>query len=460
MSALPAAFVRQMSQLLPPDEWAALQAALLEPAPVSIRLNPHKQPADPALLPVSAAPVPWHPRGQYLPERPVFTLDPLLHAGAYYVQEASSMLLREALKQLFTAPQTLKILDLCAAPGGKSTLLATPELAHLQVQLTANEVIRSRSGILRENLERWGCADAAVSSAEAAEWANLPDWFDVVLVDAPCSGEGMFRKDPQAMGEWSPEHVQLCAARQKSILADAVQTLAPGGCLLYSTCTYNSAENANNITWLQQELGLELVPLNFPAHWGLVPAGGGYQCFPHRVRGEGFFLAALRKPDAPVRKRSIPTAFRQIKPLAKQLRPALDAWIAHPDALRYYTLPTGEVLAFPAERAAEFLLFDHLLKHKWLGAVIGAFKGKDFAPSHGLAMSGWLHPEVQRWALTREQSLIYLKKETFDTEQLPFTGWAATTFAGLPLGWVKMLPNRFNNYFPPERRIRMDIGVV
>jgi 16S rRNA C967 or C1407 C5-methylase (RsmB/RsmF family)/NOL1/NOP2/fmu family ribosome biogenesis protein len=457
MSVLPAAFVRQMSQLFTPVEWADFQAALAEPVPVSIRLNPSKTPDDPTLLPVTDSAIPWHPQGFYLPERPVFTLDPLLHAGAYYVQEAASMLLREAIRQLpLDTQRPLKVLDLCAAPGGKSTLLASLELP-LDIHLTANEVIRNRTSILRENLERWGAAQAAVTSADAAEWAKLPDWFDMVLVDAPCSGEGMFRKDPQAIGEWSPEHVQHCAARQKSILADVVTTLAPGGWLIYSTCTYNSAENADNVTWLQQEMGLELSALEFPANWGLMPAGGGFQCFPHRVKGEGFFFAALRKPDAPCKKVNIPAQFRQLKPLSKQQLPALADWVADPNALRFFTLPGGEVLAFPTERETEFLILDHLLKHKWLGTVIGEFKGKDFAPAHGLAMSGWLHPDVRRWALTREQSLIFLKKETFDAD-LPFTGWTAATFSGLTLGWAKLLPNRFNNYFPPERRIRMEIG--
>jgi 16S rRNA C967 or C1407 C5-methylase (RsmB/RsmF family)/NOL1/NOP2/fmu family ribosome biogenesis protein len=442
-----------MQALLSPAEWSEFEAALHQPPPVSIRLNPAKHPDDLALLPAASSPIPWHPEGRYLAERPVFTLDPLLHAGAYYVQEASSMLLHAALTQALDLSKPLKILDLCAAPGGKSTLLSG-----LTNRLTANEVIRSRVSILRENLERWG-AVAAVGSAEAEEWAEgAPEWFDVVVADAPCSGEGLFRKDPDAVAEWSPDNVALCAGRQRRILAAAVEALAPGGVLAYSTCTYNRAENEDNTAWLAKELGLEFLPLTLPAEWGVLATEGGYRCLPHRVQGEGFFLCLLRKPagDTP-RRTNVPSAFRSLKPLAKNQLPEMDRWLSHPSDLRFFQTPNGEVLALPAAREEEFLLLDKCLKNKWFGVQVGEFKGKDFTPHHALALSGLAATSLPRLDLSREQALIFLKKETFDVPDNAPRGWALACYGGLPLGWVKVLPNRLNNYLPPERRIRMSL---
>ena len=215
-----------MQELLDPAAYPAFLAALQEPAPVSIRLNPAKP--SPSGLPLSTlAPVPWHPRGCYLPERPVFTLDPAFHAGAYYVQEASSMFLYAALRQTADFSRPLRALDLCAAPGGKSTLLA--DMLNPAGLLVANEVIRPRTAILRENLEKWGVPNLAVSGAEVEEYAALEDFFDVVVTDAPCSGEGLFRKDPDAVKEWSPASVELCWGRQRRILAAAVSDMSVHG---------------------------------------------------------------------------------------------------------------------------------------------------------------------------------------------------------------------------------------
>ncbi|MEO6758980.1 MAG: RsmB/NOP family class I SAM-dependent RNA methyltransferase, partial [Saprospiraceae bacterium] len=241
---LPPPFERQMQVLLG-AAWPNFAAALGTPAPVSIRLNPAKHLPEP-LLPTEAA-VPWHPQGRYLAERPVFTLDPGFHAGGYYVQEASSMFLYEALRQTVDFSKKLNVLDLCAAPGGKSTLLA--DLVGPDSLLVANELIRSRVNSLRENLEKWGAPNVAVTSGEAGDFAGLEGFFDLIVADAPCSGEGLFRKDPAAMGEWSPAAVELCSLRQQRILSEVLPALAPGGILVYSTCTYNTAENEAQVEW-------------------------------------------------------------------------------------------------------------------------------------------------------------------------------------------------------------------
>lgn len=446
-------------QALLPEEYPAFLASLQEPAPVSIRLNPGKIGGGADRLFPGATPVPWHPEGYYLPERPVFTLDPLFHAGAYYVQEASSMFLQEALRQTLPVSRPLNILDLCAAPGGKSTLLASlmPEGSLLM----ANEVIRQRAGILRENLEKWGNAHVAVSNTEADSFGALEGWFDLIVTDAPCSGEGLFRKDPDAVREWSPAHVEFCAARQKRILSDVLPALAPGGILVYSTCTYNPQEDEENAAWLARTFDLTALTLSIPREWGIAEASPGHHFYPHRLRGEGFYLALFRKKDGEQRKSQPPTVFRSLKPLPKALQPLLHDWFEQPGDFRFMQTPSGDVLALPAVLESVYLTLDKTLSaHKWFGLYAGSFKGNDFIPSHALALSTALAPTPPHVDLSREEALRYLKKEVFDLPAgAPSKGWVLARHQGLHLGWLKALPNRWNNYLPPERRIRMDLKI-
>lgn len=469
-ATLPPPFIRQMQALLG-AEWPLLESALSAPAPVSIRLNAQKtlnletpdQP-DPKqtgriahLLSLpNQRPIPWHPQGFYLPERPVFTLDPSFHAGAYYVQEASSMFVYEALRQTVDFSKALKVLDLCAAPGGKSTLMA--DLISADSLLLSNETIRPRTASLRENLERWGNPNVGVTSAEVEEFAALEDWFDVILADAPCSGEGLFRKDPDAMREWSLPQVEFCAGRQRRILAAAVKALAPGGVLLFSTCTYNAQENTENVQWMAKTFDLDPISLQIPSEWGISQSEWGCQFYPHKLQGEGFFLAAFRKKAGESKKHSPAVQFKSIKPLSKSLIPQAQSWISKTADARFYLSPSGEVLALPAVLESQYLQLDKFFKTKWFGTTIGEFKGKDFVPHHALALSLWASTDLSAVDLSRDQALLFLKKETFDPPPGAPKGWALARFQGLNLGWVKILPNRLNNYLPQERRIRMAIG--
>ncbi len=474
LPTLPPPFIRQMQGLLG-AEWPLLEAALQTQPPVSIRLNPRKtldigqltldSPNPPIhqspisqfpKFSISQFPIPWHPQGFYLSERPVFTLDPLFHAGAYYVQEASSMFIYEALRQTVDLSKPLKVLDLCAAPGGKSTLML--DMISPDSLLVSNETIRPRTGPLRENLERWGSPNVAVTSGEVEEFAQMEDWFDVVLADAPCSGEGLFRKDPDAMREWSLPQVEFCAGRQRRILAAAVQALKPGGILLFSTCTYNAQENSENADWLTKNFDLQPITLEIPSEWGIVQTDFGCQFYPHKLQGEGFFLAVFRKKESIAKKHSPLGMYKSIKPLSKNLVPQAAAWLSHTAEARFFLTPSGEVLALPANLEPDFLLLDKFLKTKWFGTNIGEFKGKDFIPSHALALSQWASPDLHAVDLTREQALLFLKKETFDPPSGAPLGWTLARFEGMNLGWLKILPNRLNNYLPQERRIRMAIG--
>jgi len=445
---LPDAFLSQMQALLG-NEITDFRASLLLPPPVSVRLNPAKPTTSPM---ASGEAVPWCAAGRYLPMRPVFTLDPLFQAGAYYAQEAASMLVDFALRQAVDLSNPLRVLDLCAAPGGKTTLLAAA--LHPDSLLLCNEVIRSRVAILKENVQKWGLPNIHVSHHDPEDFADLAGFFDVILIDAPCSGEGLFRKDPAAANEWSPESVQLCAGRQKRILAAAAPLLKPNGTLIYCTCTYNDAENQENAAFIGQDLGFEETELTMPASWGLVRRKRGYQCYPHRVRGEGFFLSVFKNRRGTDLNTSV-YAFRSMKALHhKDVRLVKD-WLHDSADYAFFIKPNQEIVAVLACQVADLKILDKALSTKGLGVEIGTIKGKDFIPSHALALSTAVARDMPTIDLSASESLRFLKKENLLLDAPK--GWLLVTHQGLGLGWVKNLGNRVNNYLPKEWRIRMEI---
>lgn len=293
-----------MRQLLGDEEYIQFAGSLDTPCPTSIRLNPQKVNAEVmdelhAEYGIDASSrVAWCQDGYYLASRPTFTLDPLLHAGAYYVQEASSMFISHIIEQ-YMSERPLSALDLCAAPGGKSTLLAStlPEGS----TLIANEVVPKRAKILEENMAKWGSERVTVTSRQARFFGQMPSAFDLILCDVPCSGEGMFRKDEGAVSEWSKANVDMCWRRQRDIVSDVWEGLKPGGFMIYSTCTYNTLENEENVRWIATELGADILPCNPLPEWnikGNLLPGADFDCchfMPHLTRGEGFFCALLRK---------------------------------------------------------------------------------------------------------------------------------------------------------------------
>ncbi len=436
-----AAFSVQMEAILG-QEWPAFAQALSKPPPLSIRVNPYKWegPATHDGL------VPWCKNGYFLAQRPVFTLDPRWHAGAYYVQEASSMLLAEALAQTADLERPLIALDLSAAPGGKSTLMAA--MLSSDSFLLANEVIRSRYHILRQNLVRWGLPNVAISNHDPADFAPLSGFFDLILVDAPCSGEGLFRKDPGAMEEWSPEQVTFCAARQRRILADAVHLLAPGGVLIYSTCTYNHAENSANAEWLLSQAGLEYISLSLPASYGVQEMPFGYQCFPHRVRGEGFFLACFRKPGRVATRQGSPIHKARTSRYADITAP----WFRDPSGFTFLEKDHGQIYAIAARIAHFYFEISQVLRRIEPVLETGTIKQGALIPAHALALSTKLNTDIPTVAMDTEQAIRYLRKEDPLLDAVP-RGWMIATWEGHPLGWVKGLGNRVNNYFPKEWRI-------
>lgn len=460
---LPASFADRTRSLLGDEEYNKLADALNDEQPVSIRLNEAKLPgASFSLFHGCAGRVPWSSTGCYLDRRLTFTFDPLFHAGCYYVQEASSMFVEQALKQ-YVGETPAVMLDLCAAPGGKSTharsVLPAGSL------LVANEVIRNRSQILAENLTKWGHPGVVVTNNDPADFADLEDFFDVILTDVPCSGEGMFRKDPVAVSEWSPENVDICWQRQRRIVSDIWSSLKPGGLLIYSTCTYNTKEDEENIRWIRDEFGAEILPVNVSDDWnitGNLLAGDdfpAYRFLPHRTKGEGFFLAALRKPEADsLQTRYKSTSAQGKKKVAsgvsKEQLAVARGWLLSPDDYELSVNGTN-ITAFPKDYLPELSSLQQSLRVIQAGVALAEVKGKDLIPSHALAMSQVLRDDIfPREEVSYEQAIAYLRKEAIVLSAEAPRGYVLLTYTNIPLGFVKNIGNRANNLYPQEWRIR------
>jgi 16S rRNA C967 or C1407 C5-methylase (RsmB/RsmF family)/NOL1/NOP2/fmu family ribosome biogenesis protein len=449
MSLLPRSLLHNLESV-PGFDSAAFEAVHASGEQVtSIRLNPAK----PVLLDdewVIAGQVPWCPHGRYLASRPSFTLDPRLHAGAYYVQEASSMFLWHALEK--TAGETMgkKVLDLCAAPGGKSSLLASYFQDGL---LVSNEVIKPRVNILAENLSKWGRSHVIVTNNDPAHFQALENYFDVMVVDAPCSGSGLFRKDPGAIAEWSEANVLLCSQRQQRILADALPALKEDGLLIYATCSYSPEEDEQIADWLCSKMEMESIALDVPAEWGIVEtvssetAAYGYRFYPDRLKGEGFFMAVFRKKTGSSsgywKEQSLPMASKQEAALINDFIPMPASFSLFKQADSIRTIEQQWLAALQVLAKALYI--------RKAGIEIGAIKGKDLVPAHELALGSLPLDKLPGIELNKEQALQYLRRKDFSADAVK--GWNLIRYCGLPLGWVKVLPNRINNYYPAEWRI-------
>lgn len=413
-------------------------------APVSVRVNPNKAQSN---LPFSH-PVSWSSLGFYLTERPIFTLDPLFHAGCYYPQEAGSMFIQNVLEQL-NISRNSTILDLCAAPGGKSTLISS--WMDKSGFLVSNEIIPSRNAILRENITKWGNVNITITGNQPKDFQKLPSFFDVILVDAPCSGEGMFRKDPNSRLEWSAGNVQMCANRQREIVEDVWDSLKQGGYLIYSTCTLNHFENEDNVRWICDNLDAEICEIKLPESVISGIDGIGSYFAPGYTQSEGFFCAILRKCSSAHSK--IKTKLR-LKKLSHSSLKHLNEYVDLTD-LQIYETKHGISACYNWHLEKTELIFSQLNCTK-LGVELGIPYIKKFEPSHELALSYLALTEVCRNDLSREQALSYLKGETFllDNDK---KGFQIVSYKNQSLGWINHLGNRFNNMYPKEWRIRMKI---
>lgn len=406
---LPSGFKENMERLLGAEAGDFFNAMQRPPA-TSVRLNSRK-PSDAF---AGCRQVAWCSEGRYLDSRPVFTLDPLLHAGAYYVQDASSMIYHAVAGNVERClaegagcvPENLalRVLDMCAAPGGKTTAMI--DAFADGTRIVANEYVTRRAGILRENLAKWGYPHASVTNSDSSRFARSGDTFDIVAVDAPCSGEGMMRKEPEAVAQWSPQLVEKCASLQREILTNAAATVAPGGFLIYSTCTFNRQENEENVEFVRDTLGLEPYDPEFPEEWGIgrgiateIPA---YRFMPHITEGEGLFMAVFRKKG--------------------EFEPRVTPGVRN-------------------VRAA--------------GKTVKAGASADVPPIEEILSVGF---DISRWPvaeLSLDDALAYLRREAVRLSPDMPKGIVMMSYKGLLLGPAKNIGSRANNLYPKQWRILM-----
>ena len=399
MTQLPAVFTEKTRQLMGDERFERYLKSFEEPVPVSIRLNPQKTEG---LQVIDGEQAPWCRNGYYLKQRPNFTFDPLFHAGCYYVQEAASMFLDEVLRQCISLTSHLSpltSLDLCAAPGGKSTLLraALPE----DCVLYSNEPIRNRASILLENVTQWGYDNHYVTNAYPKDYRKSKMKFDIILCDVPCSGEGMFRKDEATIREWSPQQVEKCWQLQRDIVSDAWRCLNDGGLLIYSTCTFNTKENEENIRWMLSEFDdAQIVPIETKPEWNITGSllngfnEPVYRFIPGISRGEGLFMCVLSKGES-LTVRSRRTASPK-----------------------------------PSDRKSEAVGLKPLISDVTLQA-------SDI--------------NVE---LTYAQAMAYLRHEALVLPEDTPRGLVNVCFMGHPLGLIKNIGTRANNLYPKEWKIK------
>lgn len=417
---LPKEFVEYSRRLMGDELFSKFSESLSGEQPTSIRINRRKcseqQLSD---LIGNGEKVAWCSDGYYLPRRPAFTSDPRLHAGWYYVQEASSMFLHRVISQLVKHP--VEMLDMCAAPGGKSTtaLAALPDGSHL----VCNEPIRTRANILAENIQKWGYTNVMVTNNYPEDIARSGMTFDVILCDVPCSGEGMFRKDEGAVVEWSTQKVKQCATLQREIVAEAWRCLKDGGLFVYSTCTFNAHEDEENVEWICSELGA--TPINIETHDDECIMGSlvesiklpVYRFIPGVTRGEGLFMAVLRKGSLSS---------------------------VHPQ---------GEGVSHKKDSSKK--KHDSHLHILYDGIPECVRKGKDTIPPHALALS--VDFDAKKYPIVEVDyptAISYLRREAIVLPAEAPRGYVVVEYNGARLGFAKNIGNRANNLYPQEWRIK------
>jgi len=461
---LPIAFIDDMRQVLLTSELEDFLHALTEgEQPTSIRINKDKEGIHPSSFTPNPSslttPVPWCATGLYLNERPQFTLDPLLHGGAYYVQEASSQFVTHVIRHILSlsSSEPITALDLCASPGGKSTALLS--VLPKDSVLVSNEIDRKRSRILAENIQKWGNPNVCVTGNAPADFGRIKEAFDIIVTDVPCSGEGMFRKDAGAIAEWNPAKVRECASLQKQIVSDIWQCLKPGGFLIYSTCTFNVHEDEENLQYIHDELGGEILPIPTETAWNIHPALTGSfapdikpesacRFMPHYTQGEGLFMALIRKSDTDT---CNPGKKKPVSPLKSKLT---TDWVNIEGTVLQSADGTLNFIPQPLMSIYQQLV-DNKLYLLSAGVELGIQKGKDLQPAHALALSTALcRDRFETADLDLETALNYLRREAIVLPSDVARGYVLLTYQDLPLGFVKNIGNRCNSLYPTEWRIR------
>ena len=439
---LPEAFIDQLRELLP-EEWEALAKAITSSEPsVAVRVNEARG----VSVPECTERVPWCEQGFYLGDRPAFTFDTDWHAGRYYVQDASSMFIAHVIRSFIHEP--VCYLDLCAAPGGKTTaaIQALPQGS----MTVANEIMPPRARVLADNIIRWGDPRCVVTSNAPAQVGKLTRFFDVIAADVPCSGEGMMRKDDEAVSQWSPGLVEQCVQRQREILAGVWPALRPGGLLIYSTCTYNCQENEDIAEFIVHELGATSLEVPVEDCWNIHPAIGSdchcYRFMPHRVNGEGLFMAVFRKNG------DMPRELPRIKDkTSKKADETGKDWLACPD--EYAIEQQGDLsIAVPLDIRREIVTLRASLNVLHAGIELATVMGRKVMPHHALAMStARAEGAFPVCEVDYPTVLRYLRGESISVDGP--RGHVLIAHEGAVLGFANNLGNRANNLYPKPQRI-------
>ncbi len=459
---LPAELIRSLSKLDHFDPNAFQSVHESGDQPVSVHMNPGKPILQKGSWPkeikeppfdISYA-VPWAEDAYYLASRPSFTLDPLFHAGLYYVQEASGMFVSFAIKKTADLTRNLRILDLCAAPGGKSTMLQS--LISEESLLVSNEVIKSRVPVLYQNMTKWGFANGIITNNDPIHFKKLPGFFDIILIDAPCSGSGLFRKDPEAAKNWNLDLVQLCSQRQRRIVADSWESLKEDGLLIYSTCSYSKEENEDILDMIFQQHSCISICLSPDPSWNIIEtkseksAAYGYRFYPDKVFGEGFFLSVIQKKHGIEHSHNTRKS-RSTERVSSSLEKQINMWIDE-KSLSY--LYVGEsILALPGTIMHEFETLKNNLYLKKAGIRLGKAGENELIPDHELALANFLKYDSSYIDVSKSDALNYLRGEPFEVNSGE-RGWKVVRYLGQRIGWVKMIEKRMNNYYPKSWRIR------
>ena len=462
---IPSKFLDRMECLLG-EEFPNFKAALGQKPNVSIRLNPNKKSplntGENNQLKIDSQ-VPWCRDAFYLQERPSFVFDPSFHCGSYYVQEASSMIIDHIFRSCLNLNQDLKVLDLCAAPGGKSSLVSS--LLSQESLIISNELVGSRARVLKENIDRWGPANSLISNGRADAYDGINNFFDAIVLDAPCSGEGMFRKHDLSIEQWSPKKIEELSGIQRELLASMAPLVKEKGIIIYSTCTHAPEEDEKNVEWfLNKYSEFELVSIELKENWGISnqiaaehypQINAAYRMFFHKARGEGFFFSVLRKKESSSGKfRKSKKQTLKLKPPNNKIKTQFLAYIQ--DCDKFEIRQEGdEIYALPKAHIEDILALDSQLKLIKRGVHLGTVKGKKWIPSHEFALSQIINKNAfEIIEVSHENALRYYKGMNLEIDYRGAQGWTLIAHNENILGWVKVLANRINNHLPKGWEIR------
>lgn len=457
---LPVKFIERIQNQFG-DESENFINALSQKPSLSIRYNPNKK------IDIDLKnKVPWTEFGYYLNERPTFTLDPLLHAGVYYVQDASSMFIEEALRQSIDLTKDLKILDLCAAPGGKTTSIAS--LITENSLIIANDVNRKRAEILKENIIKWGQNNIWVTSNETKSFTRIKNYFDVIILDAPCSGEGMFRKDDNAIEEWSENNVLFCANRQKEIIQDVWDSLKSDGILIYSTCTFSSLENEENVNWMFENFDCKSSNLDISKFEGIKEIYHkniyGYYFYPHKVNGEGLFISIIKKNESNISSSKQNNSKKLYKPFVA-INKNIKSLVENSIELKDNDILIDKeniIILLNKIYLTDFYYLNNLLYFRSVGVECFEIFGNKIKQMHSLSTYKNINIDnTNSIELNLNDALKYLKKEDLKIDFNNFKqGINLITYLGFGLGWLNVIGERANNIYPKDWKIKMNINNV